>query len=317
MNRRRTGLGSGLDALFSAQPVEGQPALRMVAISDVRPNPRQPRTQFDEQALDELAASIREHGLIQPLIVSSQADAVEGYELIAGERRWRAAQRAGLSEVPVVVREAAAQQILEIALIENIQRADLNPLEEARAYQALVDDFGLSDGEIAKRMGKGSREAIANTRRLLQLDSDVQAVVLQGQISAGHGRAILKAKTAEHQRAVAWAVMQHELSVRATERLADLIVEHHGDLPTAIKALRGSSLRAQSADVEPQQTKGRSIQPAMQPAITPDDEEVRRSLEQILSTPVTFNRTERELRITIAFHTEEKLQEFFDWINNR
>ena len=313
MNRRRSGLGSGLDALFSAQPqAEGAPALREVQISEIRPNPRQPRTQFEPQALEELAASIREHGLIQPLIVSSQGD---GYELIAGERRWRAAQRAGLTHVPVVVREAAAQQILELALIENIQRADLNALEEARAYQSLVDDFGLTDAEIAKRMGKGSREAIANTRRLLQLDSAVQAAVLQGEISAGHGRAILKAKLPEYQRDMLQAIMQHELSVRASERLADLIIEYQGNTQQAITILRGAQAD-QAPAVQPKAATP-NPQPQATRSLSPDDEEVRRALEQILSTPVSFSRSERELRVTIAFHTEEKLQEFFDWINNR
>jgi ParB family transcriptional regulator, chromosome partitioning protein len=308
MNRRRSGLGSGLDALFQTQePADGQssPSLRMVAMSEVRPNPRQPRSQFDEQALEELAASIREHGVIQPLIVSRQAD---GYELIAGERRWRAAQRAGLSEVPIVVREAAAQQILELALIENIQRADLNPLEEARAYQSLVDDFGLTDGEIAKRMGKGSREAIANARRLLQLDSDVQVEVLQGRISAGHGRALLKAKQPEHQRELAWAILQHELSVRATERLADLFLEHNTDLAAALKALRGGTAKP----AKPAQSTNAAQPPAHDHAA--DDHEVRRQLEQLVGTPVALQRSERELRVTFTFHTDEKLQEFIESI---
>ncbi len=316
MNRRRSGLGSGLDALFSAQPqAEGAPALREVPIGEIRPNPRQPRTQFEPQALEELAASIHEHGLIQPLIVSSKPD---GYELIAGERRWRAAQQAGLIQVPVIVREAAAQQILELALIENIQRADLNALEEARAYQSLVDDFGLTDGEIAKRMGKGSREAIANTRRLLQLDPDVQAAVLEGKISAGHGRAILKTKQPEYQRNMLQTITQHDLSVRASERLADLLIEHAGNAQLALTMLRGNPASASPSNASPQPAQNPSIKPQpLARTISPDDEEVRRTLEQLLSTPVSLSRSDRELRITIAFHTEEKLQEFFEWINNR
>jgi ParB family transcriptional regulator, chromosome partitioning protein len=306
MNKRRSGLGSGLDALFQAQESsDGQPSLRMVAISEVRPNPRQPRSHFDEQALEELAASIREHGVIQPLIVSRQAD---GYELIAGERRWRAAQRAGISDVPIVIREAAAQQILELALIENIQRADLNALEEARAYQSLVDDFGMTDGEIAKRMGKGTREVITNARRLLQLDNDVQVEVLQGRITAGHGRAILKAKQPEYQRELAWAILQHELSVRSSERLADLYLEHNADLATALKALRGGTAKPA--------TPAQSTNPAQPPVRddTADDQDVRRLLEQIVGTPVALQRTDRELRVTFTFHTDEKLQEFIESI---
>ncbi|HEU5090678.1 MAG TPA: ParB/RepB/Spo0J family partition protein, partial [Roseiflexaceae bacterium] len=189
--RRRGGLGSGLDALFSAGS-EPTASLREVPIEQIHPNPRQPRTEFEEQALLDLASSIKEHGVIQPLVVSQTSPG--RYELIAGERRWRAARQAGLAQVPILVREAAPQQILELALIENVQRADLNALEEARAYQTLADEFGLSDNEIARRLGKTSREAIANTRRLLQLVPEAQAAVLRGTITAGHGRALLMIK---------------------------------------------------------------------------------------------------------------------------
>jgi ParB family chromosome partitioning protein len=309
MNRRRSGLGSGLDALFSGQPEERVAGVRDVAIDQIRPNPRQPRTHFDPVALDELAASIRAHGLIQPLLVSEQE---HGYELIAGERRWRAAQLAGVERVPVIVREAAAQQILELALIENVQRADLNALEEARAFQSLVDDFGLSDSEIARRLSKGSREAIANTRRLLQLDTEAQEAVLAGKISAGHGRALLKLKEGQYQRSMLQAIIESDLSVRAAERLADLILEHQGDTQKALESLRGSAKPAAGPSARPARKPA-----AGRPKLADDDEEVRRALERILSTPVNITRTDKELRVTIAFHTEEKLQEFFDWINNR
>src|SRR5690606_9092702 len=185
----RGGLGSGLDALLPTVEEQAS-AMREVAITQIRQNPRQPRTHFDETALEELANSIREHGIIQPLIVSVASD--NQYELIAGERRWRAAQRAGLEQVPVVIRETTPQQLLELALIENVQRADLNALEEAQAYQTLWEEFGLSDNQIAKRVGKNSREAIANTRRLLKLPAEVQDAVFKNLVSAGHGRALLK-----------------------------------------------------------------------------------------------------------------------------
>src|SRR6266508_5844764 len=178
MNKRRGGLGSGLDALLpSAAPSSGT---LEVAISTIQQNPRQPRTLFDDSALEELAASIREHGIIQPLIVSERG--ADRYELVAGERRWRAAQRAGLERVPVIVRETTPQELLELALIENVQRADLNPLEEAQAYQSLVTEFGLSDSKIAQRVGKNSRETIANTRRLLKLPRQAQEAVLKNRI---------------------------------------------------------------------------------------------------------------------------------------
>src|SRR5262245_63022792 len=194
MNKRHRGLGTGLDALL---PSEAPRGAREIPIGDIRENPRQPRTQFDEQALEDLAASIREHGIIQPLIVSERGEGL--YELVAGERRWRAAQRAGLNRVPVIVRETTPQQLLELALIENVQRADLNPLEEAQAYQALWEEFGLSDSQIARRVGKNSREVIANTRRLLKLVPEVQDAMLKGRISAGHGRALLKLETEPQQ----------------------------------------------------------------------------------------------------------------------
>jgi ParB family chromosome partitioning protein len=311
MNRRRGGLGSGLDALFSPNDQPNMPAIRELPIDQIRPNQRQPRIVFDQQALEDLATSIREHGVIQPLIVSERSD---GFELIAGERRWRAAQCAQLATVPAIVREAAPQQLLELTLIENVQRADLNALEEARAYQALSDDFGLSDSEIARRIGKGSRESIANARRLLQLDASVQEALLQGRITAGHGRAILKVKTANLQQAMLHAIEEHDLSVRLAERFADLIIEY-GDAERAVAALRPAATATPNTTAPDRVASKRST--TKPPVVNPDDDYVRRSLEQILGTPVSLSRTDRELRVTIAFHTEEKLQEFFEWINQR
>lgn len=310
-SRRRGGLGSGLDALLPAAHESSAGSSRNLRIDDIRANMHQPRIHFDQAAIDELAASIREHGIIQPLIVSE--DNGGRYTLIAGERRWRAARQAGLNEVPVIVREAAAQQVLELALIENVQRADLNALEEARAYQALVDDFGMSDGEIARRLGKGSRESIANTRRLLNLVPEAQDAVLQGRISAGHGRALLKIKQQEQQQQALQAITQHEYNVRQAERLADLIDIHQGDLGMAIAELEGKrSVAAQTPRKQaPVQTESSVNQ------LSADDLAIQRSLEEVLGTPVSFQRSERQVRVTISFHTEEKLQEFFDWIQQR
>ncbi len=185
MSPQKTGLGRGLGALI---PSAGQPqepghvtsgAIIMAPVSDIMPNPRQPRTVMASEALAELAASIREHGLIQPLIVTRAAPGERApYQLIAGERRWRAAQLAGLTAVPVLVKEATPQQLLELALVENIQRADLNPLEEADAYQALMQDFGLSQQDVADRVGK-SRVAVANVVRLLRLPDQVKALLAE------------------------------------------------------------------------------------------------------------------------------------------
>jgi ParB family chromosome partitioning protein len=193
--------------------------VRELPISAIRPNRSQPRQVFNEQALDELAASIREHGIIQPLIVTAHDDG--SYELIAGERRWRASQRAGLEQVPALVRETTPQRLLELALVENVQRADLNPLEEGRAYQALKDEFALSDDQIAQRVGK-NRVVITNTRRLLNLAPAVQQALLDGAITAGHGRALLMLEGHERQEALLALVRAGGLSVRAAEGLAAL-----------------------------------------------------------------------------------------------
>jgi ParB family chromosome partitioning protein len=219
MSKKR-GLGRGLGALIpqgeetSADDSSG--GLRTVAIDAIVPNPHQPRSAMDEEALDELAASIEEHGLIQPLIVNDSGD--ENYTLIAGERRWRAARRAGLTHVPVVVKEASPQGMLELALIENIQRADLNPLEEAAAYRQLLDEFGLTQAQVAKRVGK-SRPAVGNTVRLLELPEKVRQAVVSGEISGGHARAILRLSTEEMRLAMMNTIIRKGLSVRQTESL--------------------------------------------------------------------------------------------------
>ncbi|MCG8349059.1 MAG: ParB/RepB/Spo0J family partition protein [Chloroflexales bacterium] len=229
MNRRR-GLGSGFDALFPSNTGTTQ-AVREIPIDAIRENRSQPRTQFDEQALDELAASIREHGLIQPLIVTEHPEG--GYELIAGERRWRAARRAGLTQAPALIKDATPQQLLELALVENIQRADLNPLEEGQAYQTLKDEFGLKDEEIAQRVGK-SRVAVANTRRLIKLVFEARQRLLDGTLSAGHGRALLRLEQPAQQAAALGLVVQNQLTVRETERLTELLV--HESLSPAVQA---------------------------------------------------------------------------------
>ena len=311
MNKRRSGLGSGLDALLPSDlPRSG---VREVAVDSIRQNPRQPRTQFDEEALDELAASIREHGIIQPLIVSERGD--RKYELVAGERRWRAAQRAGLARVPVIVRETTPQELLELALIENVQRADLNPLEEAQAYQSLVTEFGLSDSKIAQRVGKNSRETIANTRRLLKLPRQAQEAVLKNRISAGHGRALLKFDTEEQQQAALDAILSDDLSVREAEQLGDLNREFAGDFARAFAAIRQQ--RAARAGVNKRVSARSQKKSPIVGALASEDQELKREMERILGTPVSLARSDKDLRVTIVFHTEEKLQEFFDLLNAR
>lgn len=219
----RRPLGRGLDALIPGAPKPVMPEIagagheQQVAIDRIRANPRQPRTDFNEVALNELAASIRVQGIIQPLLVRPDGDGA--YELVAGERRLRAARLAGLREVPIVVREASDRESLELALIENIQRDDLSPLEEAAAYQRLLDDFGHTQEEIATRVGK-SRPAIANTLRLLRLPEPIKREIARGRLSAGHARVLLSLESADAQLRASRQILARQLSVRDTEKLA-------------------------------------------------------------------------------------------------
>ena len=192
-------------------------------VSQIEPNRSQPRKTFDEDALEELADSIRQYGLIQPIMVQKR----EGYyEIIAGERRWRACMKAGLKEVPVIIREYDDQKIMELSLIENLQREDLNPMEEARAYKRLMEEFGLTQEEIAGRVSK-SRPVIANALRLLKLDERVQAMVEQGEISMGHARALASVLIPEEQYLIALKIMEEHLTVRDTEK----IIKNIGKVP--------------------------------------------------------------------------------------
>jgi ParB family chromosome partitioning protein len=219
---RKTGLGRGLDALipsmeFLPEGQEFQAGVNQVAIEQILPNPRQPRINFDAQELGELAASIRQHGVIQPLIVTRGVQG-DQYILVAGERRLLAARQAGLDRVPVLVREASEQQRLELALIENVQRADLDPLEAAEAYRQLVDDFHLSHEEIADRVGK-SRVTVTNTLRLLKLPEAIKRALIDKRISEGHARALLALPTPQAQLAVLRTILAHDLNVRQAEEL--------------------------------------------------------------------------------------------------
>ena len=211
------GLGRGLGALLGSDAApETDSPVRTLRVSDIEPNPRQPRRDFDEEALQTLADSIRDNGLLQPLLVRRTAS---GFQLIAGERRWRAARRAGLTELPAVILEADDQRMTELALIENLQREDLNPLEEAESYRMLTEDFGLSQAEAAQRVGK-SRPAVANAIRLLALPDEVCALLRDGRLSAGHARALLTLENAAQQKELAAKAADGALSVRQTERLA-------------------------------------------------------------------------------------------------
>jgi ParB family chromosome partitioning protein len=215
----RSGLGKGLDALIPTgqKTTGGDGGVAHVPIDSIQRNPRQPREKFDLEELENLAVSIREHGVIQPLIVSPGKNEI--YTLIAGERRLQAARKAGLKTVPVVIRHATDQQFLELALIENVQRADLNAIEEAEAYQHLVKEFKLSHETIANRVGK-SRVAVTNTLRLLEASAPVKQALVDGRITEGHARAMLALPSAKAQENLLNQVMNLDLSVRQTEALA-------------------------------------------------------------------------------------------------
>ena len=254
MAGRKNGLGRGLDALFPEKKSAVKESVKkatenktvvpekttddtteesnrstighkktamIVKISSVEPNVNQPRKQFDEDALLELSESIKQYGVLQPLLVSDKKDY---YEIIAGERRWRAAKLAGLKEIPVIVKEFSEQELVEISLIENIQREDLNPVEEAMAYKRLIDEFHLKQDEIAERVGK-SRTAVTNAMRLLKLSEKVQQMLIDEMITAGHARAILSIADKEKQESIAMKIFDEKLSVRETEALVKRMLE--------------------------------------------------------------------------------------------
>ncbi len=278
----RRGLGKGLGALIPQS--ETAPGLRRVSIDAIVPNPRQPRSVFDPEALQELANSIREMGLIQPLIVqqlpSEDPTQPPRYQLITGERRWRAARLAGLQHVEVIVKEATPQEMLELALVENIQRADLNPLEEAGAYQQLMDEFGLTQEQVADRVGR-SRASVANTLRLLRLPEEIKRALTEGQISEGHARALLMLEDEEEQLLALRMVLKKHLSVRQTEELARRL-QHAAQL------------------VAPQRAR------------SPETEALEREFREALGTKVDLFRSRKGGRLIIHFYSEEDLQTLYD-----
>ncbi len=224
MTTRKSGLGRGLEALIPTDqiPVEVRAGFQSVPVDRIRPNPDQPRSRFDEASLDELALSIREVGVLQPVLLSPSEN---GFTLIAGERRWRAAKKAGLVEIPAVVRGSVGESTLMEAVVENVQRQDLTPLEEAHAYRQLLEDYGMTQEQVADRVGK-SRPAVANTLRLLQLPGAIQSMVDAGSLSAGHARALLGLDDAKYARYLAekaasegWSVRQVEDAVRTRREM--------------------------------------------------------------------------------------------------
>jgi ParB family chromosome partitioning protein len=273
---RRSGLGRGLTSLIPQRP-QHAPTTE-IPLDRIRPNPRQPRQRMDQDLLDELAASIREHGVLQPILVTETLD---GYQLVAGERRFRASIQAGLERIPAVIRQLADRDQLELALVENLQRADLGPMEEATAFQALVDEFELTHDAIAQRVGR-AKSTITNTLRLLDMHPEVQAAIADGRLTAGHARAIGGLPTAQ-QAHVARTVADQGFSVRQAEELVRRLREPRAVSPTATPRL-----------------------------VDPDLERVEEDLRRRLGTKVTLARSRKGGRIIIEFYSDEELGQLYD-----
>lgn len=279
---KRSGLGKGLDALIptiDSQIPEG--GVTQIPITNIVPNPRQPRTRFDPDELEELAVSIREHGVIQPLIVTQTKSAGQ-YTLIAGERRLMAAQMAELREVPAIIRGASDQQLVELALVENVQRADLGPLETAEAYRQLTEDFNLSHDDISNRVGK-SRVTVTNTLRLLNLPDNVKESLVAGKISEGHARALLALPTEQAQTAALQSILKNDLNVRQAEEL--------------IRKLSGEKPKKQPV-----------------PIPNPEIKALEERLRQHLGTRVTLNQRRKGGTLTFHYYSDEELDTLLNLI---
>jgi len=295
---RRSGLGRGLGALIPTEVVgERGSALADIPIGSIEPNPAQPRTHFDEELLASLAASIRELGVLQPILVRP----LDGgrYELIAGERRWRAAKRVGLPSIPALVRTVEDRTRLEQALVENLHRQDLSPLEEAGAYQQLVEDFGLTHDEVASRVGK-SRVAVTNTLRLFQLPPSIQRLVADRALSAGHARALLGTPDRAYQEALARRAVTEGLSVRAVEEA----VRTRNELGAVVGG--AGDLEARPAPARPGGGRGPRVDD--RPAAV---HELERLLSDHLDTRVQIELTARKGRVVVEFADLDDLERIY------
>ena len=270
----RRALGRGLDALL---PASSQSGLQEVDVDRIEPNPNQPRQRVERKALEDLAGSVREHGVLQPLVVASAGD--DRYRLIVGERRWQAAKLAGLQRVPVVVKDVTDRQTLELALVENVQRADLNPLEEAAAYQRLIQDFGLTQQQVAQQVGK-SRAAVTNTLRLLALPETLKRALIEERVTEGHARAILALPDEDARIAVLQRVEREDLTVRQTEELVRRLLE-----PQPRRRSRPRS---------------------------PDLAAVEDDLRRALGTKVSLRQGKKGGRIVIEYYSDEEFQGLYE-----
>lgn len=290
------GLGRGLGALIPQRPVAETTTsggVREIQIAQIEPNPHQPRKRFRDETLEELAASIREHGLIQPLVVKEiPAPYGSRYQLIAGERRWRAAQRAGLNAVPAIVKGATPQQMLELALVENVQRADLNALEEAEAYRQLIQEFELTQEQVAQKVGK-DRTTVSNALRLLKMPDALKEAVLDETISEGHARALMQISEGVKQEKLLAHVIDENLSVRQTEELVRR---------TLAMTISHRPKTRETSNVE------RST--------SPDTHSIEQDLRRVLGTKVELFRSQRGGKIIIEFYSDEELEAIYDKLVN-
>ncbi|WP_174226663.1 ParB/RepB/Spo0J family partition protein [Clostridium novyi] len=279
---KKFGLGKGLGALIPEEDIENNESVLKVKMNLIKPNNDQPRKNFDEEKILQLAESIKEHGIIQPLILQKSN---ELYTIIAGERRWRAAKKVGLQELPAVVVELSNKEILEVSLIENIQREDLNPIEEALAYKKLIDEFNLTQDALGKRIGK-SRTAITNCMRLLNLDIRTQEYLIDGVISEGHGRVLLSIEDKELQYKIAQEIIDKQLSVRQTEIL--------------IKNLKKGGKTKEEKKLD---------------NIKPYYNDIINKLQNLFNTKVVLSSKGNRGKIQIEYYSEEDLQRIIDVLN--
>ena len=274
MALKKSGLGKGLDSIFAENDTEDKNSVVMLKVHEVEPNRSQPRKDFQEEALAELADSIAQHGVLQPIVVRPLFDG--GYQIVAGERRWRAARMAGVADIPAMVRELSDGEVMELALIENLQREDLTPLEEALGYQTLIETYGMTQDEVSKTVGK-SRPAVTNALRLLHLPAPVRLLLEEGRISAGHARALLGFSDEKEMLAAAKLAAETQLSVREVERMA--------------------KKSAQDALQKPKKSR------------IPYFQEVELALHDHLGRKVQVQGTEKKGTLQIEFYGEEDLSE--------
>ncbi len=279
---KRKALGKGLAALLPKEPAEqAGESLLQVELQRIDPNPEQPRQSVDEQKLAELAQSLKEQGVVQPLVVRKEGSR---FQIIAGERRWRAAKLAGLVRIPVIVREADDNLVLELALVENIQREELNPMEEAVAYRRLVSEFGYSQEQVATRVGK-DRSTVANLLRLLRLPTEVRSFIAESRLSPGHARPLLALSSLEKQVEIAKLVVERKLSVREVERMVNV-------------------------------TNSESLEGVKKIRTDPNTRDAERRLQEVLGTRVRIKRKGKSRgHVEIGFHSEEELQHIYETIH--